>query len=384
MSPTIDFLGFAERQKALGLVGSVNEALHDASILHAVYMERLKTQEVNTIVAFLNDEVFPDVAKTLEKRLARITARGYDSNVWKTKRYQALLKSIHELIRSGLIDASADLKKRLGDIGVYEAKFQQQLLSNTLEQAGVLHLIPEIVLPSNNMLRSIATSKPFEGRLLKDWWKGLETNAQATISSQINIGIATGEPTPKIVSRVVGKSSTTFVDGALHTTRRHATTVVRTAISHIAAQAREMVWGENSEVIKGVRYVAVLDGRTTDICRTLDGQVFGIYEGPRPPMHHQCRSTTVAVTRSWKELGIKLKEAPIGVRASMNGQVPANLTYAQWIRKQPIEFQNQVMGKGKATLYRRGVVPMEKFIDSKYRPLTLDELVKLEDLMLSR
>jgi len=384
MSPHLDFVGFSERQKALGLVGSVNEALHDASILHAVYMERLKTHEANAIVAFLNDEVFPDVAATLEKRLSRITARGYDSNVWKTKRYIEMLKGINELISAGMSSVSADVKKRLADIGVYEAQYQHAMLSNTLEQAGVLHLVPEVVLPSSNMLRSIVTSKPFEGRFLKDWWKGLERNAQATISSQINIGVATGESTPKIVRRVMGTSTTSFVDGALHTTRRHTTAIVRTAISHIASQAREMLWAENSDVIKGVKYVAVLDGRTTDICRTLDGQVFGIYEGPRPPMHHQCRSTTVAVTRSWKELGINLKEAPLGTRASMNGLVPANVTYAQWIRRQPIEFQNEVMGKGKAALYRRGVVPMDKFIDSKYRPLTLDQLVKLEDLMLSR
>jgi SPP1 gp7 family putative phage head morphogenesis protein len=384
MPPSIDFIRFAERQKALGLIGSVNGAILDHSILHSIFIERLKTNEVNAVVSFLNNEVFPDIANTLERRLARITARGYDSNVWKTKRYQAMLKSIHELIRAGLVSASVDVKKSLSDIGVYEAQFQQTLLNRTLEQAGVLHLAPEVILPSNNMLRSIMTSKPFEGRLLKDWWKGLETHAQATISSQINIGITTGESTPKIVRRVMGTSTTSFVDGALHTTRRHASTIVRTAISHVASQAREMLWAENSDIIKGVKYVAVLDGRTTDICRTLDGQVFGIYEGPRPPMHHQCRSTTVAVTRSWKELGINLKEAPLGTRASMNGLVPANVTYAQWIRRQPVEFQNEVMGKGKAALYRRGVVPMDKFIDRKYKPLTLDQLVKLEDLMLSR
>jgi SPP1 gp7 family putative phage head morphogenesis protein len=364
--------------------GSVNDRLNDASILHAVYMERLKTNEVNAIVAFLNDEVFPDVGNLLQKRLSRITARGYDSNVWKTKRYKEMLKHIHQIIRVGLIDASSDLKNRLGEIGVYEAQFQKQLLSNTLEQAGVLHLVPEITLPSRNMLRSITTSKPFEGRLLKEWWRGLQSNAQATISSQINIGIATGEPTPKIVKRVIGKSSASFGDGALHTTRRHATTIVRTAISHVASQAREMVWQENQDIIKGVKYVAILDGRTTDVCQSLDGQVFGVFEGPRPPMHHQCRSSTVAVTRSWRELGINLKDAPPGTRASMNGQVPADVTYGQWIKRQPVEFQNEVLGKGKATLYRRGVVPIEKFIDNKYRPLTLDKLIELEDLMLSR
>jgi hypothetical protein len=93
---------------------------------------------------------------------------------------------------------------------------------------------------------------------------------------------------------------------------------------------------------------------------------------------HNCRSTTVPVLKSWKELGIPLKEARASTRASFSGQVPGKTTYGSWLKGQPVQVQDHVLGKGRAQLFRRGVVPMEKFIDRRYRPLSLRQLEDLE------
>jgi SPP1 gp7 family putative phage head morphogenesis protein len=164
----------------------------------------------------------------------------------------------------------------------------------------------------------------------------------------------------------------------MEVTRRQAATVVRTAVSHVVNQARELTYKTHKKVIKGVRWLSTLDGKTSDICISLDGQVFGIYEGPRPPAHHQCRSMTVPVIKSWKELGINLKQAKPGTRASMNGQVPAKMKYGEWLKTQPKSFQNEVLGRRKAELFRRGNVPVSRFIDNKLRPLTLRQLEAIE------
>ena len=51
--------------------------------------------------------------------------------------------------------------------------------------------------------------------------------------------------------------------------------------------------------IKNYRYVAVLDLRTSKICRELDGKVFPVKDRKAgvnyPPMHPYCRSTTISV-----------------------------------------------------------------------------------------
>ena len=122
-----------------------------------------------------------------------------------------------------------------------------------------------------------------------------------------------------------------------------------------------------------------MDSRTTDVCISLDSKVFPVDEGERPPMHFQCRSTTVPILKSWKELGINLKEAPPGTRASMDGQVPDTLTYSKWIKGQSVSVQNEVLGKGKAQIFRRGKLPITRFVDARNKPLTLKQLTSLEE-----
>jgi hypothetical protein len=80
--------------------------------------------------------------------------------------------------------------------------------------------------------------------------------------------------------------------------------------------------------------------------------------------------------KSWKELGISLKEAPEGTRASMNGQIPESLTYPKWLKKQTTEIQNEALGKSRAVLFRSGKLKIKEFIDRRNRPLTLKQLQK--------
>lgn len=56
---------------------------------------------------------------------------------------------------------------------------------------------------------------------------------------------------------------------------------------------------KNRNNIVGLRYSAVLDRRTTEYCRSLDGTVFSITDGgiPYPPNHFHCRSILVPVRK---------------------------------------------------------------------------------------
>jgi hypothetical protein len=113
---------------------------------------------------------------------------------------------------------------------------------------------------------------------------------------------------------------------------------------------------------------------------SLDGTTYPVDQGPRPPAHHQCRSTTVPVVKSWKELGIDLKEAPPGTRASMNGQVPSKLTYPQWLKRQPAAIQREALGPTRAALFRSGRLTIDRFVDQRGRPLSLKQIRQREQL----
>jgi hypothetical protein len=114
------------------------------------------------------------------------------------------------------------------------------------------------------------------------------------------------------------------------------------------------------------------------ICASLDGQVFDLSTGPMPPRHPNCRSSSTPILKSWQELGIDAKELTESTRASMDGQVPETLTYQDWLKKQPQDVVEDVLGKTKAKLFNEGGLTLDRFVDFKGEVYTLDELRKHE------
>lgn len=93
---------------------------------------------------------------------------------------------------------------------------------------------------------------------------------------------------------------------------------------------------------------------------------------------HNCRCATVAVTKSWRELGIDLDEAPEGTRSSMSGQVPESLTYNQWLRRQPREVVEEALGANRARLFLDGDLSVTSFTDRRGRQLSLQQIRQRE------
>lgn len=351
---------------------SANEYILDRSIRHAIYLQRLKTGQVEKLVGWLNEEVYPDLLDTISTRLAKIEIRGYDVGLHTTQRLRDLETAFSGIIREGYRQAARDFAKDMRAFAQAEA----QWTAGVMRSSNPLNI--DFVVPSPSRLNSIITSSPFEGKIMGDWFSDLGRSTQQQVAKQVNIGLAQGESVDKVVRRLRGTREKRFQDGALNTSRRNAENIVRTANTHVSAQAAQTTYAENSDLIKGVRFVATLDSRTTIICITNDGKVFPLDSGPRPPLHWGCRSHTIPVLKSWEELGIKLKQAPAGTRASMNGQVPADLTYAQWLKQQSVGFQNEVLGPGKAEIFRRGELTIDRFVDDRSNPLSLKELLALE------
>lgn len=91
-------------------------------------------------------------------------------------------------------------------------------------------------------------------------------------------------------------------------------------------------------------------------------------------LHFNCRSVSVPVLKSWRELGIDIDDMPPGTRASMDGQVPADTTYGQWLSRQSAARQDEILGPERGKLLRSGRVTFERFSDDRGQWLTLDEL----------
>lgn len=344
------------------MVDSANQNLLDMAISHSIGLIRLSNATVRKIIALLNRSD-DDLVRQLLKYDPTAVGASYSQ-----QRLVKLLDAIRVINAEAYSALKNELNKDLQALAVYETEFQTKMINSST----VINV--DVVSPTPSQLSAAVNSRPFQGRLLKEWYSEMEDGAQKRLRNAIRMGFTQGETIQQMVTRVRGTKANQFRDGILEVSRRGAEAMVRTAVTHTASAARDELYKDNDDLVKGVRWVATLDSRTTILCASLDGQVFPPDSGPRPPAHINCRSTTVPVLKSWKELGIKLADAPEGTRASMDGQVPASTTYQTWLENRPKEFQDDVLGATRGKLFRDGGLTLDRFIDRAGQEYTLEQL----------
>jgi hypothetical protein len=99
-----------------------------------------------------------------------------------------------------------------------------------------------------------------------------------------------------------------------------------------------------------------------------------------PPRHFNCRSTLIPVLRSFEELGLgktKLDSIPPGTRASMDGQIAADTTFAQWLGTKTPAFQDKLLGPARAKLWRGNKITLNQLVDMRGNPMTVEQLLEL-------
>jgi SPP1 gp7 family putative phage head morphogenesis protein len=330
-------------------MATVNEKLLDRFIRHSIYLERFKNSEARRISSFLGTEVYPEVIKKVETAVFN-------------KRTKQLAAAIDRIMQAGMVKAGERTIDALTDLSAYEAEWT----ANTIRKAVPLDI--EMSMPSQEVLKQIVTSKPMDGHKLQTWLNGYSRAARSKMMKQINVGIALGESLPDIGRRM---------RQVITLKRKQAEYIARTAVSSVVHNAREEVYKRNLDLVPKYQWVSTLDDRTTLDCINLDGQVFPVGDGPTPPGHFNCRSTTIPVVVGWGELGIEAP--PPATRASMNGAVPEKTTYADWFKKQTQTVQLKVLGPKRFELYKAGT-PLKGFVGSDYSPISLDKLKRVESI----
>ena len=220
------------------------------------------------------------------------------------------------------------------------------------------------------------------GRTVEKSFRGIAVDQAEQFSQVVRNGLLTGETTPSIAKRLIGSlqfgeeaktvGQIAAAGGQLtQVADNQIITLVRTSINQVANAASQQVYEGNQDITKKYRYIATLDTRTSAICRALDGKEFEYGKGPMPPQHFNCRSTTVPVI-DYKALDIP--PPPEGKRASMDGQVPGNTTYGEWLKKKmPGETEADVIRRQQEALGSKA--PYFRRLANKYNPT--DAMAKL-------
>ena len=82
------------------------------------------------------------------------------------------------------------------------------------------------------------------------------------------------------------------------------------------------------------------------------------------------------ILKSFKEIGSDYPEMPKSTRSSMDGQVPEETTFKDFLDRKGEAFQDEVLGKGKAKLWRDGKITLQQLLDQSGNPIPLKELDK--------
>lgn len=330
---------------------SFNDLIAELEVARCLLHERIKNG-LNRKVAKFYDEMIADLqAQILRKK-------NITKNLAKTIEDLKAILSIPDF--SGEFKAIAQDEVR--HLRKYNKLAGFALFLHTLPQSAVDGLINTTLL---------------EGATVNAWNRGLNIDQKSRLEREIKIGVSLGETNELLAARVAR---------ALGKSRRDAANIAVTAAGAIVSAVRQKFLEANADVIKAYKYQATLDTRTSALCRAYDGLMWDTnyepighsypFRQPRINTHFNCRSTIIPVIKGADEL----KNVPPATRSSMNGYVPQDINFNDWLKTQPKDVIEKTLGAGRAELFLQGKITMRDLITQQGRELNLTQLKKYRNL----
>ena len=238
------------------------------------------------------------------------------------------------------------------------------------------------------------------GNTVRKAFRGIAESSAQRLDLAVRSGVFAGETLDQISRRLIGRldfsqkgnvKQIALAGGELTKLANHQIqTIVRTSVNQVTNQASQAVYAANKKVSPKYEYVATLDSRTSAICQRLDGQTFDYNNGPTPPQHFNCRSTTVPVVDfdGLQKKYPRLEKPPttqFDTRPSATGRVPQGTAYGDWLLNQDKELQIKTLGnQGKVNYFKRlagkegsGQKALRKMIRNDGTKRTLKDLERL-------
>lgn len=350
---------------------TINQQLDDAYADNAVDMQQVTAGIVIAMMRVLNRYDAPLMAALL------VAIDQIPTEQFTMARLDAVLGEVQQINSTAYAEVMRELEPQLAGVVEHESDWQYALL---------LGLLPPVL--SVNQTRSvdtmvIAQNTPFQGNVLRDWMNSLAAGRLTKIKNAVRTGFMNGESPSEIVSGIRGTRAKKFSDGILQQSRVDLETIVRTAVSHFVETTKEQFNKANDHLIKLVRWLSILDSRTSHWCIARADKLYTPVKhspvGHNVPwlsgpgrLHFRCRSTASIVIKSWRELGLSgLSESE---RNALDGKVPPEQTFADFLSKQSAARQDQILGKERAKLYRDGNLSIGQMFKENGMMLTLEQL----------
>jgi len=325
----------------------------DGSIRNEIALQRYIKREVRLML-----ELFEDY----DVKLARLIRAMYREKMQiGSPQYKAMISAVAALRAELLGKAKKKVQLVLSEVSEVEHKKEWELLLAALLLKSNMPRPPS----TTEALKEPFSSGASSASTLGVWLSALSAVDFARIRDALTLGVSQSDSVDLAVARVVGTKDKKFRDGVVAFSRNNIRALTATAIAHVVQFFRAHLWSNTPGVV-GMMWTAILDTRTTAICRARDNKVvmFGstpppdgasllIPQGARPPAHPNCRSRMVALQK---------------------GAMPTRETFDEFLRAQTVENQNKILGDTKAGMFRRGEVALDGFVDDTGQEFTIKQL----------
>lgn len=329
-------------------------------------MQLLTVRETEEARALLLEQYQRATGQVKRDIWARLSAPAYANRIG---RLQALRDSLYTQARM---------------VGLDEVSYVRDRLSDTLEQSYYRTTFDIQQYTGEGYDFSLLNDNQITAALAADWngknwserlWDNNQMFADA-VQDTVTVGIMAGLRYDEMrdnLLHVIGMDET---EGAQYRSAR----LVKTECAYIANQGHLL--GYQAAEIERYIFLATLDLRTSEVCRSLDMKRFSVAEAQAgenlPPMHPHCRSTTMPDMTDEQ-----LRKVSRAARDPATGKgitVPGDMKYRDWYKKF-VEGHPQAQAREKAV--KNKAADREQF--RRYRavlgenvPKTLDDFQKLK------
>ena len=272
-----------------------------------------------------------------------------------------------------------EIEKSLPTISKQEKEFYSEAIEGAIEEPVKIEEPKTARIVATALAVSMPIGPKQSGVTLDSIIKDYTPRETKRVLNRVSSGFSQGESIPQIITGINGTRRNRYKDGLLNITRTNAFSMTQTMMPNISSTNQGLTNNLNRDVVIGYRLVAVLDKNTTDICKGWDGTEI-IYSKtqrrPRPPFHYSCRTTESPITSS--KYNASTNNMRIAQGANGAQKVSEKTTYYEWLKRQPADFQDDALGKGKGLIFRNAGLSTNEFRKASVRQngasLTIDQM----------
>jgi len=382
-------------------MSKIEEALQDIYIARAFDLEKVKNASAKKI-----SKILDDLVREITREVEDINPLGVKRTAYQQERLNKLFNMADKTIKSQYKEIYGGVVGELITLAEVEAMFAAKAVNSVLQVNLVDYAL------SREVLESLAKDTLIQGAPSEVWWSKQASSLQEEFKRVMRVSVARGETLGQMTARLKGTQDITKLGvrgkipgvtdemlraalgepGMAKKAARNAKALVKSSYQAVMSEARIEVYKQNEDVVRGVVFTAVLDNRTTVICRAYDGSKFDNdgkpilgtklpFKSPPQNTHWGCRSVLVPLMRSLDDiLGLPGgDDMPEGTRSAfsetgMRGQIAGSTNFDGFMRSMSKAEGSKIIGKKRYELWDSGKITLQDMLNSEGNVMSLKAL----------